>query len=85
MSILAWIVVGLIAGILAKAIMPGSRDEPGGWLGTIALGVIGAVIGGFLSSVFLGGGGASGLNLGSILVAVVGACVLIGVLRLIRR
>ncbi|MBB6053515.1 GlsB/YeaQ/YmgE family stress response membrane protein [Armatimonas rosea] len=85
MSILIWIVVGLIAGVLAKAIMPGSRDEPGGWLGTIALGIVGAVIGGFLSSLVLGGGGANGLNLGSILVSVVGACVLIGILRMIRR
>lgn len=85
MSILVWIIVGLIAGVLAKAIMPGSRDEPGGWLGTIALGIVGAVVGGYLSSLLLGGGGASGLNLGSILVSVVGACVLIGILRMIRR
>jgi uncharacterized membrane protein YeaQ/YmgE (transglycosylase-associated protein family) len=85
MSIIAWIVVGLIAGILAKAIMPGNRDEPGGWLGTIALGIVGAIVGGFLSSLLLGGGGASGLNLGSILVSVVGACVFLGILRMIRR
>lgn len=85
MSIIAWIVVGLIAGVIAKALMPGSRDEPGGWLGTIGLGIVGAIVGGFLSSLLLGGGGASGLNLGSILVSVVGACVCIGILRLVRR
>ena len=85
MSLFAWIVVGLIAGAIAKAVMPGSRDEPGGWLGTMALGIVGAVVGGFLSSTFLGGGGASGINLGSILVSVVGACVFIAILRLVKK
>lgn len=85
MSIIAWIVVGLIAGVIAKALMPGGRNEPGGWLGTIVLGIVGALVGGFLSSLLLGGGGASGLNLGSILVSVVGACVCIGILRMVRR
>ena len=85
MSLFAWIVVGLIAGAIAKAVMPGSRDEPGGWLGTMALGIVGAVVGGFLSSTFLGGGGASGIDLGSILVAVVGACVFIAILRLVKK
>ena len=85
MSLFAWIIVGLIAGAIAKALMPGSRDEPGGWLGSIALGVVGAIVGGFLSSVLLGGGGASGINLSSILVSVVGACIFIAILRLVKR
>lgn len=85
MGFIAWIVVGLIAGFLAKVLMPGSQSEPGGWIGTILLGIVGAVLGGWLSSLFLGGGGATGINIGSILVSVLGACVLIGLLRLIRR
>ena len=85
MRFIAWIVVGLIAGVIAKALMPGSREEPSGLLLTILLGVIGAVIGGFLSSILLGGGGANGVNLGSIVISVIGACVFIGILRLIKR
>lgn len=85
MSLFAWIVVGLIAGSIAKAVMPGSQDEPGGWLGTMALGIVGAVVGGFLSTTLLGGGGASGINFGSILVSVVGACVFIAILRLVKK
>lgn len=85
MGFLAWIIVGLLAGAIAKAIMPGTRDEPGSWLGTIGLGILGAIIGGMLSGALFGGGGATGVNLSSILVAVMGACVLIGALRLIQR
>jgi uncharacterized membrane protein YeaQ/YmgE (transglycosylase-associated protein family) len=85
MGLIAWIVVGLIAGFLAKVLMPGGRAEPGSWGGTLLLGIVGAVLGGWLSSMFLGGGGPSGINIGSILIAVLGACVLIGVLRLIQR
>lgn len=85
MGLISWIVVGLVAGVIAKALMPGSREEPSGWLSTILLGIVGAVIGGFLSGLFLGGGGATGVNLGSILVSVVGACVLIAILRLVKR
>lgn len=85
MDVLSWIVVGLISGVIAKALMPGGGNEPSGWLGTIVLGIVGALIGGFLSRFFLGGGGVSGFNLGSIVIAVIGACVLIAGLRLIRR
>jgi uncharacterized membrane protein YeaQ/YmgE (transglycosylase-associated protein family) len=72
MSILAWIIVGLIAGWLAKVISPGA--ERGGFLATLFIGVIGAIVGGWLFSVF-GWGGASGVNLYSILVATLGAVV----------
>lgn len=82
MSIIAWIVLGLIAGALAKLLMPG-RD-PGGIFVTIIIGIVGAVIGGFISTA-LGFGDVSGLNLPSILIAVVGAVVLLIVYRMIRR
>ena len=85
MNFIIWIVVGLIAGAIAKAIMPGGKDEPNGLLGTIILGIVGAFVGGFLSSLFFNGQGANGLNIPSIIVSVIGACVLIGILRLIKR
>lgn len=85
MSFIAWIVVGLIAGIVAKAVMPGAQGEPGGLFGTIGLGIIGALLGGFLSNMFLGGASATGINISSIVVSVIGACVFIGILRLIQN
>jgi len=84
MSIIGWIIVGLIAGTLAKWLMPGGGDEPSGCIGTMLLGIAGAVIGGWIWNNFLGKPGATGVNWGSIFVAFVGACVLIAILRLIR-
>jgi uncharacterized membrane protein YeaQ/YmgE (transglycosylase-associated protein family) len=55
MGIPAWIVVGLIAGLLAKLILPG--DDPGGIIITILIGIAGAIVGGFLFSRFLVGPG----------------------------
>lgn len=82
MGILTWIVLGLIAGALAKFIMPG-RD-PGGIIVTILLGIVGAVVGGFLSTL-IGFGDVSGLNIGSIVIAVIGAIVLLALYRAFRR
>ena len=65
-GIISWIVIGLIAGILGKLIMPG-RD-PGGFLLTIVIGMIGALLGGFVVQL-LGGRGVTGFNIWSILVA----------------
>lgn len=78
-AIISWIIVGTIAGILAKVILPG-RD-PGGFLLTPLIGIAGGFIGGFLFR-FLGGAGFTGFNLWSILVATVGAIVLLFVYRL---
>ena len=83
MGILAWIVVGLVAGILAKIAMPG--PDPGGVILTIAIGIVGALIGGFIVENLLGGQGVPGINLASILVATLGAIVLLTVYRLITR
>lgn len=85
MSWLAYIVVGLIAGVLAKVVMPGSRDEPGGILGTVLLGIIGAVVGGWTWNLVLNKPGATGIDLASIFVAFVGSCIVIGLLRLFSR
>jgi uncharacterized membrane protein YeaQ/YmgE (transglycosylase-associated protein family) len=81
MTILAWIVVGVIAGFLAKVVIPGTRDEPSGFLGTMLLGIVGAVVGGWMWNLFLGEAGATGINLWSIIVALVGSCVVIGLMR----
>ncbi len=82
MSWIVWIILGLIAGILAKWIMPG-RD-PGGFIVTIILGIIGALVGGFIS-VRLGFGDVTGFNLGSILIAVLGAMLLLFIYRMIKK
>jgi uncharacterized membrane protein YeaQ/YmgE (transglycosylase-associated protein family) len=71
MGILSWILLGLVAGALAKAIRPG-RD-PQGCIITIIIGVIGAVLGGFIATRVLGWGDVNGFNLYSILVATGGA------------
>lgn len=74
MGILSWIVLGLVAGMLAKWLMPGK--DGGGFIITTLLGVAGAFLGGFLGS-FFGLGGADGFNLGSIATATVGAFILL--------
>lgn len=78
MGILAWIVFGLIAGVVAKLIMPG-RD-PGGFIITILLGIAGAIVGGFIGTA-LGLGSVTGFNLGSFIVAILGAILLLGIYR----
>jgi len=83
MGILAWIVFGLIAGVIAKFLMPG-RDG-GGFILTCILGVVGAVVGGWLATMFGMGGDVTGFNMQSFLVAVVGAIVVLLVFRLLRR
>jgi len=82
MGILAWIVLGLIAGALAKFIMPG-RD-PGGIIITLVLGIVGAVVGGFLSTL-IGFGDISGFDIRSIVISVIGAIVLLAIYRAVRR
>jgi uncharacterized membrane protein YeaQ/YmgE (transglycosylase-associated protein family) len=78
MSIFGWIVMGLLAGALARVVIP-SRNQ--GCLFTIVVGVLGALIGGALSSWAGIGDGISGFNLGSIVIAFLGACLLLLVLQ----
>ena len=81
MGILAWIVVGLIAGWLASRVLRGGGY---GLIGDIIVGAVGAVIGGFLAAKFLNMPDAvNGINVKSIVVAFVGALILVGFLRLI--
>jgi uncharacterized membrane protein YeaQ/YmgE (transglycosylase-associated protein family) len=81
MSLLAWIVLGLLAGFIAGKIVNKSGE---GVLLDIALGIVGAVIGGFLFQTF-GMAGVTGVNIYSILVAVVGAIVFLVVYHAIFR
>jgi len=85
MGLLAWIIVGLIAGFLAKFVMPGTRDEPSGFLGTMLLGIVGAVVGGWVWNLFLNRPGATGVDIGSIIVALIGSCIVIGLMRFFDR
>ncbi|HEU4495096.1 MAG TPA: GlsB/YeaQ/YmgE family stress response membrane protein [Rubrobacteraceae bacterium] len=82
MGIISWVVVGLIAGLLAKWFMPGTG--PGGFIVTILIGMAGASIGGFVIRLF-GGAGATGFNVWSILVATVGAIFLLVLYDLVVR
>jgi len=81
MGILSWIVFGLLAGLVAKMIMPG-RD-PGGFIITTVLGVVGALIGGFVAN-RLGYGGVDGFNFGSLMIAIVGSVILLVAYRMLR-
>jgi uncharacterized membrane protein YeaQ/YmgE (transglycosylase-associated protein family) len=81
MSILSWIVVGLIAGWLAGVVMKGGGF---GLIGDIIIGVIGGVLGGFIASYFFDvGDPMSGINLTSILIAFIGAVLLLLILRVL--
>ena len=82
MSIIAWIVLGLIAGALAKLLMPGK--DGGGWIITMALGIAGAFVGGFVGSALGLGGVTDGVNLGSIITATAGAFILLFVYKLVK-
>jgi uncharacterized membrane protein YeaQ/YmgE (transglycosylase-associated protein family) len=77
-SILSWIIVGLIAGALAKMVVPG--EGPGGIIGDMIVGIVGAFLGGWIFN-FFGHSGLEGLSLWSIIVAFVGAVVLLFILR----
>lgn len=79
MGILAWIIFGLIAGVIAKLIMPG--EDPGGFIITILLGIVGAVVGGYLGSLMLGVE-VTGFNLSSLLIAIAGAILLLLLYRM---
>ena len=81
MSIIAWIVLGLIAGFIASKIV---NRQGEGLILDIVLGVVGAVVGGFLFNQF-GAAGVTGLNIYSVFVAVVGAVILLVLYHAIRR
>ncbi len=80
MGIIAWIVLGALAGFIANLIMGGGE----GLIMTIVLGIVGAVVGGFIAGTVLGVADVTGFNLTSLIVAVFGAIVVIFVVRLVQ-
>jgi uncharacterized membrane protein YeaQ/YmgE (transglycosylase-associated protein family) len=82
MGILAWVVLGLIAGALAKLIYPGNQG--GGIFATIGLGILGALVGGYVGQTLLGVG-TTAFSLSGIITAVVGAMLLIFIWGLLTR
>ena len=78
MGILLWIIFGLIVGSVAKWIVPG--EGPGGILGDLIVGIIGAVIGGWIYGL-LGHAVVTGFNFGSFICAIIGAVVLSWIVR----
>lgn len=88
LAIIGWIVFGLIVGLIAKAIMPGK--DPGGFIVTTLLGIIGAVIGGWVGSMLLGYGSVTDSGdvtrpgfIMSLVLSIVGAIVVLAVYRLL--
>ena len=82
MSVLSWILFGLIAGAIAKAIHPGK--DHGGWIVTIIIGILGGIVGGAIGMYVLGWNDVNGFNFRSFLLAVVGAVLLLWIYAMVR-
>ncbi len=82
MGVISWVILGLVAGILAKLIMPGK--DGGGFVITVLLGIAGAFVGGWVGA-FLGLGTTGGFSLGSIVTATLGALLLLIVYRQVKK
>jgi uncharacterized membrane protein YeaQ/YmgE (transglycosylase-associated protein family) len=75
MGILAFLILGLIAGAIAKAILPGTQG--GGWVITLVLGVVGAILGGWIGSLIFGGGLGDFFDLRTWLLSILGAVIVL--------
>jgi uncharacterized membrane protein YeaQ/YmgE (transglycosylase-associated protein family) len=75
MGILAFLILGLIAGAIAKAILPGTQG--GGWIITLVLGVVGAILGGWIGSLIFGGGLGDFFDLRTWLLSILGAVIVL--------
>jgi uncharacterized membrane protein YeaQ/YmgE (transglycosylase-associated protein family) len=80
-GVVSWILFGLVAGAIAKFIMPGK--DPGGCLGTSLIGMLGAVIGGFIGNELFAFGSVTGFNVRSFFIAILGAIILLLFYRLL--
>ncbi len=83
MTIIGWIVLGLVAGTIAKAILPGRQG--GGWLITLVLGVVGALLGGFLASAIFGVAMGGFFDIRTWVIAILGAIVVLLIYGLVTR
>ncbi|MFF7858862.1 GlsB/YeaQ/YmgE family stress response membrane protein [Streptomyces sp. NPDC007904] len=82
MGIIAWIVIGLLAGVIAKALMPGK--DPGGIIITMLIGIAGGLLGGFLGKVIFGVDSIDGFfDLSTWIAAIVGSVILLALYRLV--
>jgi uncharacterized membrane protein YeaQ/YmgE (transglycosylase-associated protein family) len=84
MGIIAWILLGLFAGAIARTLVPG-RTEPGGCIGTTAIGILGALLGGLLASALDIGEIDDFFDLGTWLIAIAGSVILLLIIRAISR
>jgi uncharacterized membrane protein YeaQ/YmgE (transglycosylase-associated protein family) len=83
MNLFTWVLLGLLAGGIAKLIFPGK--DPGGCLATVGIGILGALIGGLLGTTVFGWGTVTGFNPKSLGIAVVGSLVLLAMFRVVVR
>lgn len=83
MGIIGWIILGLIAGAIAKAILPG--DDPGGIIVTTIIGIVGAIIGGLIASALNVGRIGDFFDIGTWLIAIAGSLLLLILYRLVTR
>jgi uncharacterized membrane protein YeaQ/YmgE (transglycosylase-associated protein family) len=83
-GVLSWIILGLLAGTIARALIPG-RTEPGGCIGTTAVGVVGALLGGFIATALDIGEVDEFFDLGTWLIAIGGSVLLLLFIRAISR
>jgi uncharacterized membrane protein YeaQ/YmgE (transglycosylase-associated protein family) len=82
MGIIGWILLGLFAGLIARAIVPG-QTEPGGCIGTTAVGILGALLGGFIATALDIGRIEDFFDLGTWLIAIGGSILLLLIIRAI--
>lgn len=83
MSIIAWLVVGAIAGWIASKVVPG--DERYGWLGGLVAGIVGAMVGGFLFGALTGEDYTTGINIPTLVAATVGAIIVVFLFQMVTR
>ena len=82
MGIIGWIVIGLVAGGLAKLLMPGK--DPGGCFVTMLIGIVGALVGGFVGNL-IGWGSVTGWDVRSLVLAVLGSVILLAIYRALKK
>lgn len=80
-AIIGWIIFGLIAGAIAKLLMPGK--DPGGFIVTMLLGIVGALVGGFIGHALWGSTGVNDWSFGSFALAIAGAIILLAIYRVV--
>jgi len=81
MTFIWWIIIGLIAGAIARFVVPGK--DPMGWIGTLVLGLVGSLVGGFLGNLLTGGG--FDISAAGLIGSIIGAVIALLVYRAVER